>query len=447
MRVPVIWRFVAATALTTLLAIIVSIASFAIQRPLFIPLLLTLSATSLYGTWLIFTGTRRRLFIGWLLLLGSSLALVSMILASPDTVNAMQLLVTGLLFALYILLVKLLRNKYWSMKRALSLGKNTMATFKKPYLIVNPKSGNGRAIKAGIPEKAASAGIEVKVTTKDDNIVELARNAAKNGADVLGVSGGDGTIGAVATIAIEYDLPLVVLPGGTRCHFARDIGLDPKLIGDALACFYGKEQRIDVGNINGRIFLNNASLGLYADIIDNPEYREHKVATSRATLQKLLTKQKRYPLIFTESQGKKHTEAVQILVGVNAYKTVNLFELGHRDSLTGHTLQITAITQLTDSLVKSLMKTAALNKDFVTENAGAVRQWNTKKFRVDAPGKKIVVGVDGEREEYKTPVTIEVMPGALRLMVLPEGLRQRPKNIFSKDLITVMWRALTGKEI
>src|SRR5690606_33418510 len=105
---------------------------------------------------------------------------------------------------------------------------------------------------------------------------KLARQAIQDGADVLGISGGDGSIGAVAKVAMEYDVPLVVLPGGTRCHFARDLGLDPRYLVDGLDGFKGVERRIDVGDINGRVFLNNISLGAYADIVDHKEYREQK---------------------------------------------------------------------------------------------------------------------------------------------------------------------------
>ena len=168
-----------------------------------------------------------------------------------------------LLTIVYFSIMSALRNKYWSSKRNLALQTAEVAHFKKPYLIINPKSGNGRAMKAHIDTLAAKQGIKVLVLKKGNDVEVIARKAVRAGADVLGISGGDGSIGAVVKIAIEYQLPVVVLPGGTRCHFARDLGLDPKRIADALTGFNGVERRIDVGVINDRYFLNNASFGLY----------------------------------------------------------------------------------------------------------------------------------------------------------------------------------------
>ncbi len=447
MRIPLLWRFVAVGALLTLVAIYFTILSLALVNPLAIALFIASFIFSLYGLWLIFTGTNKRLIYGWVQLLGSFAVMILAVIWIAKTNESRYLLRISTLVVAYVVLINVLRNKFWSLKRQTAIKERKKLNFKNPYLIINPKSGNGRAIKAGIPDKAKAMGIKVKVTKKSDNITDLATKAVKSGVDVLGVSGGDGTLGAVATVALKHNLPLIVLPGGTRCHFARDVGLDPKQIVDALNCFKGVEQKIDVGDINGRIFLNNASLGLYADVIDNKEYRDHKVATTRSTLQKLLAKQKFYPLKFKDKNGNQYNEAVQVLVGVNAYDTVNMFELGHRKNLTGKTLQITAITNLNDDLTKFLLKTAVLNKDFVQNNANSVKQWESSKFTVSAPTKKIVVGVDGEREEYSTPVTIIIKPGALRLMVLPEGIRSRPKNAFSAELIGKVWRAMLGQEI
>lgn len=447
MRLPLLWRLLAILSLMTLGLIIIVSIGYIIANPLIIPIILLLSFSSLCGAWIIFIGLKRRLLMGWLLLLGSLFVLVITLIISSNDNDYSIVLRLGLLILIYACLVGWLRNKYWSLQRESSLRQTRKSNFKKPYLIINPKSGDGRAIKADIPAKATNSGINVVVTKKSDNITALAQNAVKNGADVLGVSGGDGTIGAIATVAIEHNLPLVVLPGGTRCHFARDTGLDPKKIVDSLACFNGTEVSIDVGSINGRIFLNNVSLGLYADIIDNDQYREHKVATTRATLQEIFEDQKQYSLSFDDNKGNRITKVVQILIGVNAYKTLNVFELGHRSSLTGHTLQVTAITRLTRTLVTSFMKTIALNKNFITNNAESITQWETKSIIINAPSKRIVVGVDGEREEYTTPVTVKVLPGALRLMTLPEGLRQRPKNIFSADIAKDIWRIFIGKDI
>jgi diacylglycerol kinase family enzyme len=343
-----------------------------------------------------------------------------------------------------MLLLNYLRDRYWADKRLAGTKSQNPITFEHPYLIMNPKSGNGRAIKAKVDKLARERGIEVYVTKKGDNIEALSRKAAKNGADVLGVSGGDGTIGAVAKVAIEQNLPLVVLPGGTRCHFARDLGLDPDRIVDALEGFNGIERKIDAASINGRIFLNNASFGVYADIVDHDEYRDNKVATTRKVLQDLTNdKKKSYDLRFKDNRGKPHKKAVQLFIGVNPYEVMNLLELGHREKLDTGKLQVTALTKLDDKTIRSLAGVFTFKRNLKT-NAN-VLQWTDTELTINSGSKKITAGVDGENESYKPPVKIKILPKALTLMVPAEGDRPRQKNPVSGTVLNRLWNSASGK--
>jgi diacylglycerol kinase family enzyme len=314
--------------------------------------------------------------------------------------------------------------------------------FRKPYLIINPKSGNGRAIKAHIDSLAQKRGIVVLFTSKTEDVETIARRAVHEGADVIGISGGDGSIGAVAKVALESRLPIVVLPGGTRCHFARDLGLDPKHIADALTAYNGVERRVDVGDINGRIFLNNVSFGLYADIVDHPEYREHKVEVSREVLKAVATgKKKLYDLRFTLGKH-RYRKAAQVLVGVNRYDTMNLLDLGHRNALDEGMLQVTAITELNENVVKTLMDVVGTEKFSISNTRSQdFSQEVTKQFTISSGSDSLVVGVDGEREVYKSPVHVRVKPKVLKIYVPPEGTRGRPRNLFSVFTIRQVWRA------
>ena len=146
------------------------------------------------------------------------------------------------------------------------------------FLIVNPRSGeNGTGEE--LLRAAAGREIECHVLRRGDDAAELARRAD---ADVLGVAGGDGSLAAVAAVAIERDLPFVCVPAGRRNHFARDAGLDRRDPVAALAAFRGVERRIDIGRVNGRVFLNNVSLGLYADLVQRREQHRGRGA-SRAS--------------------------------------------------------------------------------------------------------------------------------------------------------------------
>lgn len=442
MKISLGWRFVIAAALATLGLIVISTVELAFTSFFTLILLVVALGLGAFGAWLIFTGTNKRLAIGWTLLAVSSIATVGSFYELTTNLSDPLLLRIVVLFLLYSFLVGILRREYWRQKRLNAQGKSTK-TLPSAVLIINPKSGDGRAIKANIPQKASKLGITTIITKKGDSIEGLARKAVSDGAKILGVSGGDGTLGAVAKVAIEENLPLVVLPGGTRCHFARDIGFDPKEIGDALASFHGIERRVDVGSINGRIFLNNASFGLYADVVDKPDYRNHKVRTTREVLRSLLNGDTPYyALSFTDDKQKKHRHAAQILVGINAYETVNIFEFGRRRAMNQGILQITAVTKLTDELIGQMMGTIVLNQSFEDSNTGHVEQWEAAKFSVNSKSKQLVVGVDGEREEYTAPVTIKILPKALRLMVPPEGMRKRPDNPLSPKTLKRLWHAL-----
>ena len=123
-------------------------------------------------------------------------------------------------------------------------------------------------------------GIEPVVLGPGDDLVALAEAAAAGGADVIGMAGGDGSMSLVAGVAARHGVPMVVVPAGTRNHLAMDLGLDRGDVVGALDAFGAAVERaVDLGDVNGRPFVNNVSLGLYAQIVRSPEYREAKVET------------------------------------------------------------------------------------------------------------------------------------------------------------------------
>ena len=161
----------------------------------------------------------------------------------------------------------------------------------RPFVIMNPRSGGGKVARFGLQQKAEALGAEVALLDRPDtDVQQLARDALARGADLLGVAGGDGTQALVAQVAAEHDVPFLVISAGTRNHFALDLGLDredPARCLDALRD--GVEARIDLGEINGRPFVNNASFGAYAEIVENPAYRDDKRGTTLDALPDLLS--------------------------------------------------------------------------------------------------------------------------------------------------------------
>src|SRR5215211_2809095 len=139
-------------------------------------------------------------------------------------------------------------------------------------LLVNPRSGGSDAADA-LVRSAKERGIRVSVLEDGEDPADAARAAADG---PLGMAGGDGSLGAVADVAIERDVPFVVVPLGTRNHFARDAGLNRDDPVTALEGFDGEERRVDVGRAGERLFLNNASLGIYARLVHQREHHRRR---------------------------------------------------------------------------------------------------------------------------------------------------------------------------
>src|SRR5437764_10853202 len=183
---------------------------------------------------------------------------------------------------------------------------------------MKPKSGGGKVGKFDLKRKAEALGAEVFLLGGSElvDVEAEARKAVAQGADLLGVAGGDGTQALVAGVAAEHGLPFMVVTAGTRNHFAMDLGLDrddPASSLDALTD--GVELRVDLGDVAGRPFVNTASFGTYAHIVQSPDYREAKAATALDQLPDLLTGDGGVRL--TARAGHEQLGAPQAVLGSN----------------------------------------------------------------------------------------------------------------------------------
>jgi diacylglycerol kinase family enzyme len=213
-------------------------------------------------------------------------------------------------------------------------------------------------------------------------------------ADVLGVAGGDGSLAAVADVALQRHVPFVVVPYGTRNHFARDLGLDRDDPIGALAAFgSGREVRIDVGRIAERVFLNNVSFGVYARLVHRREHHRRR-RQALAGLRALWLSLRRRPGIWASIDGEP-VKARVVLVANNAYE-LSLFSIGERERLDEGRLHLYA--------AKGWLPNAW------DERSG-------ERFTIDARPGKLQAAVDGEPVELETPLELSVEPGALRVLV------------------------------
>ena len=276
------------------------------------------------------------------------------------------------------------------------------------FLIMNPKSGGGKVGKFGLKDKAEALGAEVALLEGPGtvDVAGLARQAVADGADLLGVAGGDGTQALVAGIAAEQDLPFLVISAGTRNHFAMDLGLDrdnPAACLDALTGD-GFEQRIDLGVIGGRTFVNNASFGAYAEIVQSPAYRDDKAGTTLQILPDILSGHRGATL--TARAGDTTVTGPQaVLVSNNPYEGGDIAGLSCRARLDAGTLGVVTVT--VDSTVQAIELLGG--KGVTTLTAGEVV--------VDADAPQIPVGIDGETVMMATPVRCAIQPRALRVRV------------------------------
>ena len=160
----------------------------------------------------------------------------------------------------------------------------------RPVLFINPRSGDGKAARYGLAEAARSRGIRPVELQPGEDLEKLVRAAVADGADAVGMAGGDGSQAVVAAVAAEAGLPYACIPSGTRNHFALDLGVDREDVVGALDAFVdGGERVVDLGDVNGRVFVNNVSLGVYAAAVQRPGYRAAKMRVLLQTLPEVLT--------------------------------------------------------------------------------------------------------------------------------------------------------------
>ena len=243
------------------------------------------------------------------------------------------------------------------------------------------------------------------------------------GADALAMAGGDGSQAVVASIAAERGLPYACIPAGTRNHFALDLGVDRDDVVGALEAFTdGGERTVDLAEVNGRVFVNNVSLGLYAEAVQHKEYRDAKLRTLLDTVPDVLGPDGgELDLRWRGPGGQMHHSGAMVLVSNNRYRLGRAVGSGTRPRIDDGLLGITAVAAPTGR----------------GENRTAqrpLRAWSATSFEVDAD-RRIAAGIDGEALVLEAPLRFRIRPGVLRVRIArkhpgaspsamaPEGIR------------------------
>jgi diacylglycerol kinase family enzyme len=278
-------------------------------------------------------------------------------------------------------------------------------------LLINPKSGGGKAARFDLSGHAHRRGVRPIVLQPGDDIVLMAEKAVTGGADVIGVAGGDGSQALVAAVAMRHDIPYVCVPAGTRNHFALDLGLDRNDVIAALDAFTdGVERCVDLGQVNGRVFVNNVSLGVYGRVVQASGYREAKLQTWAQMLPDLIGPgAARFELEFDGPHATRFIAPALVLVSNNQYKITTFRGLATRPRLDAGHLGIVAAT--VDNAVTDLLSLAVVRRSQHPRN---LVSWIQPSFEVQATT-GVPVGVDGESLTLDPPLRFVSLPAALRV--------------------------------
>ena len=292
----------------------------------------------------------------------------------------------------------------------------------RPVLFFNPKSGGGKAERFKLSDEARARGIEPIELRVGSDLSELVRGAVDRDADGLAMAGGDGSQAVVAAVASERGLAYACIPAGTRNHFALDLGVDRDDVVGALDAFVdGGERLVDLAEVNGRVFVNNVSLGFYAEAVQREGYREAKIRTILNTLPEALGPGSQgLDLRWTGPGGHEHSSGAAILVSNNRYRLGRAVGSGTRPRIDDGLLGITVTGAVTGRGHRGLPQRPW-------------REWSAPEFEVDADA-PIAAGIDGEAVTLEPPLRFRIRPAALCVHVarrhpgaspsaaIPEGL-------------------------
>jgi diacylglycerol kinase family enzyme len=289
-------------------------------------------------------------------------------------------------------------------------------------VIINASSGAGdkEEVRERLTEffRSRDAKARILLARSGEEIESLARRAVEEDCSPVIAGGGDGTINAVASHVVGTDRALGVLPLGTLNHFAKDINVPLELEEAARVCLEGRVARLDVGEVNGRIFLNNSSLGLYPSLVREREKLQQRLGHGkwRAFFWAGLTVLRRYPFLKVRlSTDKKELARTSpfIFIGNNEYEMEN-FNIGSRSCIDKGQLSLyiahrTGRLGLARLAIRALFGGLSKEDDFDA--------LCTKEIWIETRRPRLRVATDGEVNIMPTPLHYRVRPGALRVLV------------------------------
>jgi diacylglycerol kinase family enzyme len=299
-------------------------------------------------------------------------------------------------------------------------------------VILNAKSGRGKAQAASavLERILAEKGIPADITMDPDwaPLERAVRRALDGGCTTICAGGGDGTVSGVAGALAGSEVALGVLPLGTLNHFAKDLKIPLDLEGAAATLLQGFTARVDAASVNGRVFINNSSLGIYPQMVREriqlQRFGDNKlVAAIRASIAVL----RRWPLVTVRLQADGHSITLTtpfVFVGNNEYE-VGAPATGTRSSLDRGLLSVLATNRAGRlDLLRMAVQLLLGGSGSSTE----LKAHNTAEVLVESRRRVVRVSADGEVAMMATPLRYAILPGALRVIVpRPEETQQVPR--------------------
>jgi diacylglycerol kinase family enzyme len=274
-------------------------------------------------------------------------------------------------------------------------------------------------IKSNVAKAFKAAGMDVKIELIDGGDCEVrSRAGAERGDPLLIVGGGDGTISAAASALVGTGTKLGILPLGTLNHFARDLGIPADLDEAARLIASGKERRVDVGEMNGRLFINNSAIGLYPLMVIDRDRQQEKLGRSKrlalvvASLRTLMRFNHHRLTLTVNDDRTGRVDTPLLFVGNNDYR-IDMGAPGQRERIDQGELCVLVMRKKTRRGFLAASLRAFIGRSRPDD---MVRLEGVERLRVAVPRTRLVVSLDGEVVSGEPPLDYRIRKKALRVI-------------------------------
>jgi len=275
-------------------------------------------------------------------------------------------------------------------------------------VFVNPSSGADDDTTEEVRNLLAAHQI---IECAPDDLDDHLRAAVAAAPDFVGIAGGDGTVGAAVQVLVGTGIPLLPIPAGTRNHFARDVGLET-IADAAVAAAGGHTRPVDVGEVNGRYFVNNSSIGVYPMIVIRREAHEQRLPKGMANVVAAFEQLRRGHRLSIEVDGTNHRVWLSF-IGNGRYGD-GLLDLADRESLDEHVLDVRLVSADRPLARLRVVGTLVLGR---LARSPLVTRLEATDIVVTVKRRRVEVALDGEVETLESPLRYRSMKGGLVVLV------------------------------